>query len=133
MDDNTTKIKLTLEYNIDATTASLFWAISTTDGLRAWFADDVTIIGQHFTFYWSKLPTCATLLSVRDSHYIKLKWDDDKDKNYFLEFKINKSELTGTNTLIITDFVTDGEQGDATDLWNNQVEKLKRAIGCLKN
>ena len=127
------KNKITIEYNIDATTASLFWAVSTTDGLRSWFADDVTIVGQNFTFYWSKLPTGATLISVREGHYLKLRWADEVDKNYFFEFKIIKSELTRTKTLVITDFVPIDEVDDAINLWNNQVEKLKRAIGCLKN
>ena len=48
----------------------------------------------------------------------------------FFEMRISKSELTDMTTLIITDFATDNdEQDELTDLWDQQVDSLKRTMG----
>ena len=112
------------------TPASLLWQyISTPNGLRQWFADDVEQDGKHFTFYWGNYPTEAVQLSLRSGERIKFRWADDDDKCYF-EFKISVSELTGKTQLIVTDFADSGEEEGSKALWDKQVKALKRMLGC---
>lgn len=46
--------------------------------------------------------------------------------------RIARQELTGDIVLTVIDFAEDGEQDDCRSLWDVQVDKLKRAIGCPK-
>ncbi|MEC7950582.1 MAG: START-like domain-containing protein [Bacteroidota bacterium] len=39
-------------------------------------------------------------------------------------------DLTRENSLLITDFADDDEVEDAKDLWEAQVTKLRRVLGC---
>lgn len=124
------KNKYILEFDMKGTPASLLWQyISTPNGLRQWFADDVEQDGKHFTFYWDKYPTEAVQLSLRSGERIKFRWADDDDKCYF-EFKISVSELTGKTQLIVTDFADSGEEEGSKALWDKQVKVLKRMLGC---
>ena len=48
----------------------------------------------------------------------------------FFELRIRVDDLTGENSLIVTDFADD-EAEDAQDLWHAQVDKLRRVLGCF--
>ena len=39
-------------------------------------------------------------------------------------------DLTGENSLVITDFADDDEVEDAKDLWRAQVNRLRQVLGC---
>jgi hypothetical protein len=62
------------------------------------------------------------------NEYIRFQWIDE-DSDTFFEFRITKDELTGDVALIISDFADEDEIEDATDLWESQVNDLRRAIG----
>jgi uncharacterized protein YndB with AHSA1/START domain len=124
------KTKYTLEFNMKSTPASLLWMyISSPDGLKQWFADDVEQDGKKFTFYWNKYPTEAVLLSSRSGERIKYHWCEDDDKSYF-EFNILSSELTGDTLLTVVDFADDDEEAESKALWEKQLKVLKRKLGC---
>lgn len=125
------KKKIVLDYQFVCTTASLFRAISSAEGLSDWFADKVDISGNLYTFYWNKIPHMAIMVAKKENQMIKFYWTDDTASVF--EFKIIQNELIATNSLIITDFIEEDDLEGATNLWDNQVEKLKRAIGCAKN
>lgn len=125
------KQKIILEYALAATTKSIFRAVSTSPGLCEWFADDVDITGSTYTIYWNKIPHIAHMVSKKENQHLRLRWSDQTD--CYFEFKIVKNELTNANTLIVTDFAEVSECQESIELWNNQIEKLKRSIGCLKN
>ena len=46
------KVKLQLEYIINCSPKVLFNRLSTASGLSEWFADDVRVKGNLFTFVW---------------------------------------------------------------------------------
>ena len=48
------KSKYELEYTINSPTRLLFERLSTPEGLSEWFADNVTVDGGIFTFFWAK-------------------------------------------------------------------------------
>ena len=124
------KNKYTLEFNMKGTPASLLWMyISTPNGMKQWFADDVEQDGKQFTFFWDKYPTEAVLLSSRAGERVKFRWIDDDEKTYF-EFKVVISELTGNTHLVVTDFAEADEEEGAKALWTKQIKTLKRKLGC---
>ena len=73
----------------------------------------------------SKKPRCCqpNLISIR------YRWVDEEDKNVYFEFSIHTAELTGATTLEITDFAEPHEQKDSINLWDSQIEGLKRTLG----
>lgn len=124
------KNKYTLEFDMKGTPATLLWVyLSTPNGLKQWFADEVEQNGKMFTFYWEKYPSDAMQVSLRSGERIKFRWVDDDEKCYF-EFKISNSEFTGATLLIVTDFAESGELAESQALWTKQVKNLKRMLGC---
>lgn len=125
------KKKIVLDYPFICSVPSLFRAITTAEGLSEWFADKVEVTGNIYTFYWNKIPHVAIMITKKENSSIKFYWADDHEAVF--EFKIIQNELISTNSLIITDLVEEEELVGTANLWNNQVEKLKRSIGCVKN
>jgi len=120
-----------LEYNLNCSPKMIFPRLSTPEGLSQWFADEVTMDGNIFTFRWGKTESKAVLTSLRDNKLVRFDWidqDEDKSTNYF-EFKITVHDLTGDLALLITDFAEPEEKEDAIYLWDTQINDLKRILG----
>jgi START-like superfamily domain len=122
------KNKFELEYSINSSTKILYARLSTPGGLSEWFADDINIRGNIYTFFWDGSEQEAELVCKKQNQQVRFKWVEDEDDAYF-EFKIHKDELTGDVALIITDFAEDDEKDDSTELWNRQIDELKHALG----
>lgn len=122
------KNKFELEYSINSSPKILYTRLSTPGGLSEWFADDINIQGNIYTFIWDGAEQEAELTIKKENLLVRFKWVDDEDDAYF-EFKIHKDELTGEVALIITDFAEDDEKDDIIDLWDTQIAELKRALG----
>ncbi|HUV00476.1 MAG TPA: START-like domain-containing protein [Bacteroidales bacterium] len=119
-----------LEYTLNCSPKVLFSRLSTPEGLSEWFADNVTVESDIFTFHWNKTELKARLATVKENKLVRFEWIDSKDKesNYF-EFKIIVHELTGDTALLITDFAEPDEKEDAIYLWDSQISDLKRVLG----
>ena len=125
------KEKVQLEYLFNkVSTASLWNSISTPDGLSDWFADSVSVDSEIFTFRWSKVEEEAELLAVRQMNSVRFRWLSEDDENSYFEMKIGSNPLTGDTALTVVDFADNGEVNDVEDLWNSQIDKLKRKIGA---
>ena len=68
------------------------------------------------------------MLEQKQSVSIRYRWVDDEAPYYF-QFSIQEFELTGATVLEITDFAEADEIVDAINLWNTQIEALKRTLG----
>lgn len=124
------KEKFHIEYIFDTVSRRSLWNHLTTSlGLSAWFADEVDIKGNLYTFKWRKDSQSALIIDSRPEKKIRYQWVDEEDKNAYFEFIIHTIELTGSTALEITDFAEPGEKSDAIDLWDSQVEDLKRTLG----
>ena len=97
------KKKIVLEYPFSCTPGSRYRASTTPLGLSSWFADRVSV---------------------------RYEWLDEEGHEF--EFRLSHQELTGDLMLTVIDFAEEAEVEDCRTLWNAQVEKLKRAIGCPK-
>jgi hypothetical protein len=123
------KEKIFLEYPMKGS-ASMIWSyIGTAAGLSPWFADRVENIDKTFNFYWGKTEhRTAHLVAQRNGVYVKFRWDDESHSTYF-EMRIAYNELTREHTLEVTDFAEKGEAEDHKDLWDSQIENLRRQSG----
>ncbi|MBN1108136.1 MAG: SRPBCC domain-containing protein [Bacteroidales bacterium] len=124
------KLKYDLEYTLNCSPKVLFSRLSTPEGLSEWFADDVTVEGDIFTFVWNKSESKARLSAMKENKLVRFEWVDDYDEDSnFFEFRINVEELTSSLALLITDFAEAGEKDDDISLWNVQIDDLKRVLG----
>ena len=98
--------------------------------MSEWFADNVNLKNNIFTFFWDDSEQSAKLLKKKTDKFIQFKWLDDDDKDSYFEFNIQIDEMTSDVSLIITDFAEDlDEKEEQILLWKQQIENLKRAIG----
>lgn len=127
------KIKFETEYIINASKGIIFNCLSTPSGLSEWFADDVNINKDIYTFIWDGSEEDARMLTKKNEEYIKFRWLEDEDSeegiNYFFEMRIKIVPLTGEVALIVTDFAEEDELEEAQLLWDSQINKLKRILG----
>lgn len=123
-------MKFELEYTLNSSPKVLFSRLSTPEGLCEWFADNVTVDGDLFSFYWDKSVSKARLSALKENKLVRFEWTDreEAESNYF-EFRLNIEELTGDVALIITDFIEAEEKEDAISLWDSQISDLKRLLG----
>ena len=123
------KQKYTLEFPFNCALKLLFNRLSTPDGLSEWFADDVNLKGKIYTFIWDGSEEQAEKILFKDSKYIRFHWLEDEDAKSYFEFNITSEDLTGEQSLIITDFAEEDEIEDAKELWDSQVSELKHLLG----
>ncbi len=125
------KIKVHMEYMLKAGSSNIVWSIiSTPSGLETWFADKVSATDKIFTFRWGKTETRqAEAINVRTNSFIRFRWLDDEDRKSYFELKLIYNELTEDLMLEITDFAHPDEIDDIKDLWESDIEKLRRVSG----
>lgn len=123
--------KIHLEYLLNATSKSILWsAISTPTGLEGWFADRVQSDEKKVAFFWGKTEKReAEIVAMRAYSFIRFHWLDDENERDYFELKMSNSELTNDYVLEITDFADADEVTDLEELWESQVETLRRTCG----
>lgn len=124
------KVKYELEFPIQVSPQLLYQYVSSPSGLSEWFADNVNLRGDFYTFFWDDTQEKAKLLRKKADELIKFRWVDAGDDSYF-EFRIIEDEITKDVSLIITDFAHREELEEAKLLWDNQIHELKHVLGCL--
>ncbi|MDD2303879.1 MAG: START-like domain-containing protein [Prolixibacteraceae bacterium] len=123
------KTQIQLEYTVNCSPKVLFNRLSTASGLTEWFADDVRVKGNMFTFIWGDTSQTAEKKLHRENKMVRFEWvGDDADELYF-EFVINQDDLTNDVSLTITDFAEEDEINETSNLWDTQVSKLKHLLG----
>jgi uncharacterized protein YndB with AHSA1/START domain len=124
-----TQEKFHIEYFLDQVSRKSLWNhITTPLGLATWFADSVSIEDNVYTFKWNKEEQKAIVISCKAEDTIRFHWEDDEEMAYF-EFRIHTLELTDTTSLEVTDFAEPDEKKDSIELWDTQIEELKRTLG----
>ena len=122
--------KFELEYNLNCSPKVLFSRLSTPEGLGEWFADQVNVDGDLFSFYWNSSESKARLSAIKENKLVRFEWIGmENEESNFFEFRINFEDLTNELALIITDFAEPEEKEDSIYLWDSQINDLKRALG----
>lgn len=125
------KEKIHMEYMLKAGSGNIVWSIiGTPSGLETWFADKVTVQDKIFTFHWGKTEQReAEMTHMRTNNFIRFHWLDDEDKKSFFELRLSQNELTDDLILEVIDWAESDEVEDLQDLWDSQIEKMKRVSG----
>lgn len=119
-------VEIKLEFPIHSSVPILFRRIATATGLAEWFADDVRVNSEIYTFEWDGYPQDAKLISKEVDKSVVFEWIEEKTQ---FEFRIETDELTGDITLIVIDNVEEDEVSDSSGLWSTQIDQLKNLIG----
>jgi len=127
--DMSDKKKFTIEYEIKSSPRILYSFLSEPNGLTQWFADDVTVKDQVYTFTWDGEQQVAKLLLMKENKLIRFKWIDDDPTCYF-EMEVLQDELTNDVALGITDFATEDTIAERKLIWDNQIDYLVGVLGA---
>ncbi|HWZ16556.1 MAG TPA: START-like domain-containing protein [Mucilaginibacter sp.] len=123
------KKKFNIEYEIKSSPRILYSFLSEPNGLTQWFADDVSVKDQVYTFTWDDEQQKAKLVSIKENKLVRFRWVDDEPQ-YFFEMEIVQDELTNDVALSITDFATEETVNDRRLIWDNQIEYLISVLGA---
>lgn len=128
----TKKEKFELEYVLKTSPKVLDKLLTTPDGLSEWFADDVIVKDEVYTFHWDGSEEQAKLISKKNGEGIKWQWlyDEDEEIETFFEMKYTIDPMTKAVILSITDFAEKSEQDETKRLWESQIADLRRVIGA---
>lgn len=128
----TEKERFELEFLLKTSPKVLDNMISTPSGLSEWFADDVNIKEDVFTFIWDGSEEEARLVNKKVNSRIKFQWieDEEDDLDTFFELRYEIDPMTKMVVLTVTDFAEADEMEEAKRLWENQINELKRTLGA---
>ena len=126
------KEKYKLEFLLKTSPRVLDKLISTPDGLADWFADDVRVNDDIYTFEWDGNAEPARLVQLKMNSKIRFQWlEDEKEglETYF-ELAYIVDPMTNSVILHITDFATASDEESSAAIWNQAISDLKRIIGA---
>ena len=123
------KKKFSIEYEIKSSPRILYTFLVEPNGLAQWFADDVNIREQIYTFTWDGEQQKAKLVNARENKLVRFKWLDDDPQCYF-EMEIIQDELTNDVALAVTDFSVEDAMGERKLIWDNQIQYLISVLGA---
>ena len=126
--------KVHMEFILNnATSRNILWnAISTPSGLQGWFADGVSRKESEMTFRWGRSERRrAEITAMRTYSHIRFRWLDGEEvgEGEFFELRMTYSELTNDYMLEVTDFAEEDEEQDLRELWQSQIDRLRRNYG----
>ena len=123
------KKKFNIEYEIKSSPRILYTFLIEPNGLAQWFADDVNVREQIYSFTWDDEEQKAKLMSFKENKAVKFRWLDDEPQCYF-EMEILQDELTNDVALGVTDFATEENIADRKLIWDNQIDYLIGVLGA---
>ena len=125
------KVEYQMEFEVKSSVNVLYNMISTPSGLSEWFADNVNIKKDIYTFIWDGSEESAKLLVKKKGEFVKFQWVEDieDDIKSFFQLRIKIDELTNDVALMVTDYAEEDEIDEAKLLWENQISELKMVIG----
>lgn len=128
----TNKERFELEYVLRTSPKVLDKLLSTPDGLSEWFADDVIVKDDMYTFHWDGSEEQARLISKKAGEYIKWQWlnDEEDELETFFEMKYTIDPMTKVVILTVSDFAEKTERDEIVRLWESQIGDLRRVIGA---
>jgi len=124
------KEKYELEYLLKTSIKVLDNMLSTPSGLSEWFADDVNIKDDVYTFIWDGAEEEAKLLSRKNGARIRWQWIDNEGEDVYFELNYEVDPMTKSVILKVIDFAEEDEVEEAKLLWEQQINTLRGVIGA---
>jgi hypothetical protein len=124
------KEKYKLEFLLKTSPRVLEKLITTPDGLSDWFADDVKVNDDIYTFEWDGNEEQARLVLYKMNAKIRFQWLEDEEEGLETYFELSYIVDPMTNSVIlhITDFASPSDKEGNLALWNQAINDLKRII-----
>jgi hypothetical protein len=128
----TEKVKFELEFLLRTSPRILENKICTPSGLSEWFADNVNIAEDIYTFSWDGSEERARCLCNKQQSRIKFRWLDDEasGNDCFFELAYTIDPITKAVVLNIIDHAEEDELEQSKMLWEQQLGELKRLLGA---
>jgi len=128
----TKKEKFELEYVLKTSPKVLDKLLITPDGLSEWFAEDVIVKDEVYTFHWDGSEEQARLIHKKSGEGIKWQWlhDEEDELDTFFEMRYTIDPMTKAVILSVIDFAEPSEKDQVVRLWESQVADLRRVIGA---
>jgi hypothetical protein len=126
------KVKFEMEYLLKTSSKVLETMISTPSGLSEWFADDVNVKGDIYTFVWEDSEQEARFFHDKQHRRYRFQWleDEEQDNDCFFELRYAVDPMTKEVIFSIADYAEIEEVDDSKRLWEQQVTDLRRTLGC---
>ena len=126
------KEKFELEYLLKTSIRVLDNMIGSPSGLSEWFADDVTVRDDIYSFEWDGSIEEARLVQKKMNSTMKFKWleDEENGDDYYFEINFEVDSMTSAVSLKVIDFSEADEIESSKMLWEQQINDLKRIIGA---
>ncbi|MBT5438101.1 MAG: SRPBCC domain-containing protein [Flavobacteriales bacterium] len=126
------KEKFELEYLLKTSIRVLDNMIGSPSGLSEWFADDVTVRDDIYSFEWDGSIEEARLVQKKMNSKMKFKWleDEENGDDYYFEINFEVDSMTSAVSLKVIDFSEADEIESSKMLWEQQINDLKRIIGA---
>ncbi len=126
------KLKFEQEYLLKTSPKVLNTMLMTPSGLSEWFADDVNVKDDIYTFIWDGSEEEARLLSKKRNEFIKFKWIEDEEDGIdsYLEIRFEVDPMTKEVVLKLTSFAFEDEMEEVQLYWQSTIEELRRVIGA---
>jgi hypothetical protein len=126
------KEKIELQVLLKTSPKILESKIATTSGLSEWFCDDVNIREGIYYFKWDSIEEDAVLIEHKPQQFIRFQWLADRQDGLdtYFEIATQIDALTSEITLTVVDFCEPQERQNNLMLWQQQINQLRRLIGC---
>jgi uncharacterized protein YndB with AHSA1/START domain len=127
------KFKFTTEFEFQASPRILFEYISTPVGLSQWFCDKASEgADHHWNLIWDEASHPAQLTHNKPQKMVRFQFNstdlEEQLDPAYLQFEIEKSELTRVAFLKVTDYSTMQNRQELQELWDNLIGNLKTVI-----
>lgn len=123
-----TKKKFELEYLLNTSPKVLENMLFTPSGLSEWFADDVNIKDDVYTFIWDDEEEQARLVTKKLGE--KIKWQRLEDEESYFQLHYEIDPMTKAVILRVTDCTDEEDIEESMALWEYQINELRRIIGA---
>jgi len=120
--------QINLEYIFRASPAIVYSFVTTPECLVRWYCDDVDIVNDVYTFFWSNNAEIAYMIDDIEEERVRYRWKNAVENEY-LEFRIYKADITNETILEVTDFCDEDEEDEIRDLWNTLMVEMKKETG----
>ena len=126
------KEKFELEFLLKTSLRVLDNMIGSPSGLSEWFADNVTVRDDMYSFEWDGAIEEARLLTRKMNSKMKFRWIEDEDNgdDFYFEMNIDIDPMTGIASLKVVDYGFPEDIESAKMLWEQQISDLKRIMGA---
>jgi hypothetical protein len=126
------KIKFEQEYLFKTSSKVLNSMVMTPSGLSEWFADDVIIKDDLYTFYWNGSEEAARLISKKANDHLRFQWLEDEEEGFdtYVEIRFKVDPMTKAVVLHLISFAEKDEMEEVQLYWASTIEELRRVIGA---